>query len=198
MKVAISSSCAIRELGSGRILLTHAGSGTAMGVLRVTEWTLQGDEFIEFTNLGDAPLTLVGWVLPGGPDTSRACLTASGMLFPKESVIFAEASEALFGTERRLAAKITVIDDALVAAGQADRIHLEAGIMSLPDHDVNPADRILISFEGDTAEDRLRRCRPEPRERGNERRRTSGASSRIGLISGVAPAELAAPDLLRS
>lgn len=56
-------------LGMGIVLavLAAAQSASAVGIIRITEWMYNGDEFVELTNVGDASSTS-----PAGASTTTA------------------------------------------------------------------------------------------------------------------------------
>lgn len=102
-----------------------AGSASAAGIMRITEWMYSGDEFIEFTNVGDDSIDLTGWSFD---DDSRisgtVSLSAFGLVRAGESVILAEVSEELFRSSWGLDASIRIIGDNTANLGRADEINL--------------------------------------------------------------------------
>ena len=112
-------------LGLSFSLLGPAGSASAAGVMRITEWMYNGDEFIEFTNVGDASIDLTGWSFD---DDSRLAgtvsLSAFGVVAAGESVILSEVSESLFRTSWGLGASVRILGDNLTNLGRADEINL--------------------------------------------------------------------------
>ncbi|HWL92337.1 MAG TPA: lamin tail domain-containing protein [Phycisphaerae bacterium] len=71
------------------------------GVMRITEWAYQGasGEFVEFTNVGTAPVEMTNWSFDDdGAIPGATLLTAFGTVDPGESVILTEAAAATFAT----------------------------------------------------------------------------------------------------
>ena len=83
--------------GLALAIFGSAGVATAAGVMRITEWMYNGDEFIEFTNVGDASIDLKGWSFD---DDSRLAgtvsLSAFGLVDVGESVILSEFDAVTF------------------------------------------------------------------------------------------------------
>lgn len=85
------------------------GSVTGM---RITEWMYSGTsgEFIEFTNMSQAPIDMTGWsfdddhALPGA-----FSLSAFGVVQPGESVVITESAAATFRTAWGLGAGVKII-----------------------------------------------------------------------------------------
>lgn len=106
--------------------------------LRITEWMYAGasGEFIEFTNLSDAPIDLTGWSMDDDHAVPGAfVLTAAGVLQPGESVVVTENDAEAFRTAWGLAASVKILGQLGTVAGnnlgRADQIHLfnAAGIL---------------------------------------------------------------------
>lgn len=112
-------------LGLSLAIFGSAGSASAAGVMRITEWMYNGDEFIEFTNVGDASIDLTGWSFD---DDSRLAgtvsLSAFGLVDAGESVILAEVSESLFRSSWGLGAGVSIIGSNATNLGRADEINL--------------------------------------------------------------------------
>lgn len=114
-------------LGSLTVTAAHAA-----GNIQITEWMYDGlgggeggREYIEFTNIGDAPVDFNGWSFD---DDSRAAgtvgLSALGIVAPGESVVIAESSAAAFRTVWSLAASVKVFGSNSTNLGRADEINL--------------------------------------------------------------------------
>jgi hypothetical protein len=112
-------------LGLSVAILGSAGSASAAGIMRITEWMYNGDEFIEFTNVGDDSIDLTGWSFD---DDSRLAgtvsLSAFGLVGAGESVILAEVSESLFRSSWGLGASVRIIGSNATNLGRADEINL--------------------------------------------------------------------------
>lgn len=112
-------------LGLSLAVFGSAGTASAAGIMRITEWMYNGDEFIEFTNVGDASIDLTGWSFD---DDSRLAgtvsLSAFGLVDVGESVILAEVSESLFRSSWGLGAGVSIIGNNLTNLGRADEINI--------------------------------------------------------------------------
>lgn len=115
----------VRTLAAGAALLAVAGAANAQ--MRITEWMYQGAnlEFIEFTNVGNAPIDMTGWSYD---DDSRAPgstpLSAFGIVAPGESVLLVESTAAAFRTAWNLPASIKIIGEFTNNLGRNDEINL--------------------------------------------------------------------------
>jgi len=98
-----------------------------VGVMRITEYMYGGanGEFVEFTNVGNAPVDMTGWSFddssrtPGSQD-----LSAYGTVAPGESVVFTETAADLFRTDWNLCTGIKVIGGNTNNLGRDDEINL--------------------------------------------------------------------------
>ena len=99
---------------SAILAATVIAAGSASGQIYITEWaySVDGGEFVEFTNVGNSPIDMTGWSyddnsqLPGEFD-----LSAFGVVQPGESVVITEATETAFRTNCALAPSVQVIGD---------------------------------------------------------------------------------------
>lgn len=111
-----------------------AQSASAVGILRITEWMYNGDEFIEFTNVGDAAVDLTGWSFD---DNSRAAgtvsLSAFGVVAAGQSVILSEADAATFRSQWNLSSGVSVIGGNTANLGRGDEINLYDAAANLID-----------------------------------------------------------------
>lgn len=100
--------------------------------VHITEWMYNGDEFIEFTNMGGSAVDFTGWSFD---DDSRnpgtVSLSAFGLVAAGESVILAESSAADFRDAWGLSASVKVIGDNTTNLGRNDEINLydAAGVL---------------------------------------------------------------------
>ena len=97
------------------------------GVMRITEYMYSGanGEFIEFTNVGNAPLDLTGWSFSDSAEAPGAVdLDAYGTVAAGESVILTETAEADFRAAWNLCDGIKIIGGNTVNLGRADEINL--------------------------------------------------------------------------
>lgn len=122
-----------RTLATLLVLAVAAWSATA--AVRITEWMYQGanGEFIEFTNVGAAPVDFTGWSFD---DDSRipgsAPLSAFGVVQPGESVILTESTEAGFIANWGLVG-VKVIGGLTHNLGRNDEINLYDAANNLVD-----------------------------------------------------------------
>ncbi len=120
-----SSACA---LGLSLAILGPVGAASALGVMRITEWMYNGDEFVEFTNVGDASVDMTGWSFDDNSQTSGSVsLSAFGIVAAGKSVILSEAAAATFRTAWGLGAGVGVIGLNSNNLGRADEINLYDG-----------------------------------------------------------------------
>lgn len=121
------------SVGMGAAL---AGGGSASAQVRITEWMYSGGggEFIEFTNIGAAPVDMAGWSydddsrLPGEFD-----LSGFGVVQPGESVVISEDSPAVFRSAWSLPETVKVLGPYTNNLGRADEINLYDGSDALVD-----------------------------------------------------------------
>ena len=112
---------------SAILAATVIAAGSASGQIYITEWaySVDGGEFVEFTNVGNSPIDMTGWSyddnsqLPGEFD-----LSAFGVVQPGESVVITEATETAFRTNWALAPSVQVIGEYTNNLGRADEINL--------------------------------------------------------------------------
>ncbi|MBQ1765800.1 MAG: FxDxF family PEP-CTERM protein [Aquincola sp.] len=109
------------------LLALAAGTAQAAPSVAITEWMYKGGvgEFVEFTNLGNAPVSLVGWSFD---DDSRLAgvlnLSAFGTLAAGESVLITETEADVFRADWGLAASVKVIGNYTNNLGNGDEINL--------------------------------------------------------------------------
>lgn len=102
-----------------------AVAAPAAAEIQITEWMYSGSEFVEFTNLGSAPVDFGGWSFD---DDSRlpgtVSLSAFGSVAAGESVILAEQAAADFRTAWGLGATVKVIGGNTTNLSRNDEINL--------------------------------------------------------------------------
>lgn len=117
-------SCAC-VFGVAVAIFASAGGASAAGVMRITEWMYNGDEFIEFTNVGDDSIDLTGWSFD---DDSRLAgtvpLSAFGLVDAGESVVLAELDAVTFRAAWGLDGSVAVLGGNATNLGRADEINL--------------------------------------------------------------------------
>jgi hypothetical protein len=108
---------------------------TIAGQMRITEFMYNGGgaasvgEFVEFTNIGGAPVDMTGWSFddnsrtPGSQD-----LSGFGTVQPGESVILTEITAATFRTNWNLCAGVKIVGGNGNNLGRADEINLYNGL----------------------------------------------------------------------
>lgn len=95
--------------------------------VRISEYMYNGDEFVEYTNIGTLPSDLTGWSYDDDSNQPGVVpLSAFGSVAPGESVILAEESVSNFKSAWALPGALKVIGDNSVNLGQNDRINLFA------------------------------------------------------------------------
>lgn len=116
------------------IILLAAQAASAQ--MRITEWMYNPtpEEFIEFTNIGLAPIDMTGWSFD---DDSRApgtvSLSAFGVVQPGESVILTEDTADNFRSNWGLSAAVKIIGGNTTNLGRNDEINLYDAANSLID-----------------------------------------------------------------
>lgn len=95
--------------------------------MRITEWMYSalGSEFVEFTNVGAAPIDLTGWSYD---DNSRLPnefdLSPFGVVAPGESVVISESTAAAFIADWSLPGTVKVLGEYMNNLGRSDEINL--------------------------------------------------------------------------
>lgn len=97
------------------------------GQMRITEYMYSGSdgEFVEFTNVGDAPVSVLGWSFsdsarqPGAHD-----LSGFAFVQPGESVILTESSAGAFRAAWNLCPGVKIAGGLTQNLGRADEINL--------------------------------------------------------------------------
>src|SRR5262245_41745293 len=101
-----------------------AQAAPAAGLRAITEGMYEGDEFVEFTNVGNGSVDLTGWSFD---DNSRASgsvsLSGFGVVNAGESVILSESTAAAFRSAWNLAASVDVIGGNTNNLGRPDEIN---------------------------------------------------------------------------
>jgi hypothetical protein len=125
----------VRSLVAGVVCAAALGAGSASAQVRITEWMYNptsdtpgfetGSEFVEFTNLGPAPVDFTGWSFD---DVSRTpgsfSLSGFGTVAVGESVIMSELSASVFRTLWNLPASVKVVGGNTNNLGRGDEINL--------------------------------------------------------------------------
>lgn len=125
MQRRIFAARTVRALGFGVLASLTPLAASAVGTMRITEWMYSGDEFVEFTNVGDQAMSLVGWSYDDDSRTpGSVLLDAFGSVDPGESVILSEADAADFRTAWSLGSQVSVIGGNTVNLGRSDEINL--------------------------------------------------------------------------
>ncbi len=108
-----------------------AASAAAQAQVQITEWMYSGPggEFIEFTNLGSAPVDFTGWVYDDDSRLNSVALGAFslsgfGIVAPGQSVVITESDPAAFIADWRLPAGSSVLGGYTNNIGRADEINL--------------------------------------------------------------------------
>lgn len=154
MKPGISRTVAPLALLATVSALAIALPTTAQAVetppaVRITEWmynpVLSAGEYIEITNLGAAPVSLVGWSFD---DDSKAPgtvpLDSLGTLAVGESAIITESSASTFRSDWGVDADVKVLGVNTTNLGRADEIN----IFDRPDPVADLVDRLTYNDQG--------------------------------------------------
>jgi predicted extracellular nuclease len=97
------------------------------GEIRVTEYMYQGNdgEFVEFTNVGGAPVDMTGWSFDDDSETPGTVpLSGFGTIAPGESAILTETEANAFRAAWSLCAEANVVGGNMTGLGRADEINL--------------------------------------------------------------------------
>jgi hypothetical protein len=112
---------------STRATVPFVGCPVPVGVMRITEYMYGGanGEFVEFTNVGNAPLDMSGWSFDDNSNVAGSQnLSAFGTVQAGESVVFTEAVADTFRTNWNLCSGIKIIGGNTNNLGRADQINL--------------------------------------------------------------------------
>lgn len=116
--------------------LAAASAAYAQGEIRITEWMYSGSpgEFIELTNVGDAPVDMTGWSYD---DDSRLVgtqpLDTFGVVQPGQSVVLTEVTADIFRAAWALPASVAVLGEYTNNLGRADEINIYNSLGELAD-----------------------------------------------------------------
>lgn len=120
----MKSKAMIAAMAAGALV----SAATASGQMRITEWMYQGGdgEFIEFTNMGNAPIDMAGWRYDDDSAlyASGFDLTGFGIVMPGESVLITESTPEAFRTAWGLAPTVKVLGPFTNNLGRNDEINL--------------------------------------------------------------------------
>jgi predicted extracellular nuclease len=98
----------------------HAATG-----VKISEWMYNGDEFIELTNFGPAPVDFTGWSFDDDSRTPGVLsLSSFGVVNPGEAVIIAEAAQATFRSNWSLAHGVKILGSNATNLGRNDEINI--------------------------------------------------------------------------
>ena len=131
------------------IAVAALAAGRADAAIRITEWMYAGanGEFIEFTNIGSAPITLTGWSftdsarLPG-----QVPLDSLGTVAAGESFIVTDVAAADFRTAWNLAPTVKVFGGNTTNLSRNDEINIYNGT-----DPTSPVDRFTYNDQGNPA-----------------------------------------------
>ncbi|HSX62889.1 MAG TPA: DUF3616 domain-containing protein [Tahibacter sp.] len=95
--------------------------------MRITEYLYDSadGEFVEFTNVGDAPADMTGWSFDDDSNVAgTVALGAFGTVQPGESVLFTDRAAPAFRTAWQLCSGVKVVGGNTTGLGRADQINL--------------------------------------------------------------------------
>jgi predicted extracellular nuclease len=106
-------------------VLGPAQTAGAVGIIRITEWMYNGDEFVELTNVGDASVDFTGWSFDDNSRTAGSfSLAGLGNVAAGQSVILSEVAAATFRANWSLALSVSVVGGNTHNLGRADEINI--------------------------------------------------------------------------
>lgn len=115
----------IRTVGLVALLCMASAASAEM---RITEWMYQGadGEFIEFTNMGGAPVNMAGWAYSDSDQGANDLdISAFGIVQPGESVVLTETEESAFRAAWGLGPAVKIIgSNSNSNLGRTDEINL--------------------------------------------------------------------------
>lgn len=112
---------------SAILAATVIAAGSASAQIQITEWaySVEGGEYVEFTNVGGVAIDMTGWSYDdSNPVAGTLDLSAFGLVQPGESVVITEATESAFRINWNLAASVKVIGEYTNNLGRGDQINL--------------------------------------------------------------------------
>lgn len=112
---------------SAILAATVIAAGSASAQIQITEWaySVEGGEYVEFTNVGGVAIDMTGWSYDdSNPVAGTLDLSAIGLVQPGESVVITEATESAFRINWNLAASVKVIGEYTNNLGRGDQINL--------------------------------------------------------------------------
>jgi len=107
--------------------LSLSVAAAPVGDLQITEYLYSGanGEFIEFTNVGSAPIDLTGWSFDDDSAVAGTIdLSAFGVVAAGESVVLTESTAASFRAAWTLSGAVKVIGGLTANLGRADEINV--------------------------------------------------------------------------
>lgn len=113
------------RLVAGAVALLFASAAHAQ--IRITEYMYSGNdgEFVELTNVGDAPIDMSGWSYDDDSNAPGSfSLSGFGTVEPGESVIFTESDAAEFAAAWALAPSVKIVGNTTQALGRNDQINI--------------------------------------------------------------------------
>lgn len=147
---SVAAVVALAVAGLGLPTAALAAGGTPD--VQITEIEYNTSEFVELTNVGDAPLSFAGWSFdddsrtPGGFD-----LSGFGTVSPGESVIIAEDSAAYFRADWGLLRSVKVLGGNSDNLGNGDEVNIFDASGALVDRLTYPGDKAMASVSGHVA-----------------------------------------------
>ncbi|GAB3747218.1 hypothetical protein GCM10028817_04300 [Spirosoma pomorum] len=97
------------------------------GQIRITEYMYNGTpgEYVELTNVGNAPVDLTGWSYDDNSRTAGSfSLSGFGVVQPGESVVFTESDASVFRTAWYLPTSVKVVGGSNQGLGRSDEINI--------------------------------------------------------------------------
>ncbi len=112
--------------------LLSGASCNPEGIMRITEWMYEGannNEFVEFTNVGDAPVDMTGWWFnkPLTVPPVLISLSGFGTIGPGQSAVLTSAPTSNFITAWSLSGSAKVLGGTSLALARNDQFRLLNG-----------------------------------------------------------------------
>src|SRR5262245_13206777 len=115
-----------------------AAPARATALIRITEWMyngVNGNEFIELTNVGDLPQDMTGWSFSDNTELpGNVSPTPLGTLMPGVSALITERSGEEFRAAWNLGVNIMILGSNSRNPGRADEINVYDPTTKLVDH----------------------------------------------------------------
>ncbi|WP_456844445.1 lamin tail domain-containing protein [Cellulomonas sp. P5_C6] len=146
---AVASLAVLSAVSALAVALPSAAQAAETPDVRITEWmynpVASSGEYIEITNLGASPVSLVGWSFDDDSRTPGTVpLDGLGTLGAGESAVITESAAATFRSQWGLGAGAKILPANTTNLGRADEINIFDG----PDAVADLVDRLTYNDQG--------------------------------------------------